>query len=331
VKDAPMRIDICSNFHRYPAARAPLGDRGQAGYRVLDLIAKGVAELGHDVLYYLPRGLIAPLPLGITHTTEMSYDADIIHYQNGILEDDVTDTGELPWVRTCHTDLQLRNVSRNVAKPNWVYVSRTLAALYGSNRYVLNGVDPSDHIYSEAKDDYILFMCDLRRASNKGFNVALELCRGLGFKLIVAGGSVDVNDIEALRVESAGADVELRGEVWGSEKAELLAAARALLFPTRVNEAFGLVIAEALMSGTPVIASDRGACPELVTSDVGFVCSTMDDYRHAFASLDAIEPRDCREKAMRDYHYLRMAREYVAEYETEIGSCAQTSSITTTA
>jgi len=326
-----MRVEFCSNFHRYPAALAPLGDRGQAGYRVLDLIAKGVAELGHDVSYCLPRGLLAPLPRGVAHTTALSFDADVFHYQNGNLEDDVTDTGEVPWVRTCHTDLQVRNVSRTVAKPNWVFVSRTLADTYGSNRYVLNGVDPEELIYSETKEDYAVFMCDLRRAYNKGFDVALDLCRELGFRLIVAGGSVDAADIATLREAAAGANVEFRGEVWGSEKAELLAGARALLFPTRINEAFGLVIAEALMSGTPVITSDLGACPELVSSDVGFVCGSMDDYRRAFADIGLIEPRRCREKAMLDYHYLRMAEGYVREYEREIAGCARTSSITTTA
>ncbi len=314
-----MRIEICSNFHRYPAALEPLGNGGQAGYRVLDLIAKGLAELGHDVLYCLPRGLLAPLPNGVTHTTEMSHDADVIHYQNGNLEDPVTDTGDRPWVRTCHTDLAVRNVSRSVATPNWVYVSRTLAETYGSQRFVLNGIDPEEQVYSETKDDYVLFMCDLKRATNKGFDIALDLCREIGFKLVVAGGSVDPDDIERLREFSTGANVEFRGEVWGSEKAELLAAARAFLFPTRVNEAFGLVLAEALMSGTPVITSDRGACPELVSEDVGFVCTTRDDYRHAFANLDRIDPRTCREKAMRDYHYHRMAEGYVREYEKEIG------------
>jgi glycosyltransferase involved in cell wall biosynthesis len=326
-----MRIEICSNFHRYPAALEPLGNGGQAGYRVLDLIAKGLVELGHDVLYCLPRGLLAPLPQGITHTTEMSYDVDVIHYQNGNLEDDITGTRDLPWVRTCHTDLQVRNVNRSVAKPNWIYVSRTLATTYDSSRFVLNGVDPADHVFSETKDGYALFMCDLRRANNKGFDIALELCREIGFKLVVAGGSVDTNDIETLRAQATGADVEFRGEVWGRERAELLAGASCLLFPTRINEAFGMVIAEALMSGTPVITSDRGACPELVTPEVGFVCRSMDDYRHAFAQLTNIDPRRCREKAIRDYHYHRMAADYVREYEIEMTTCAQTSSITTTA
>jgi len=106
--------------------------------------------------------------------------------------------------------------------------------------------------------------------------------------------------------------------VWGERKAELLAGARALLFPTQFNEAFGLVIAEALMSGTPVITSDKGACPELVSDDVGFVCSSMDEYVEAFEDLDLISPAACRAKAERDFHYLGMARAYVHEYEREI-------------
>jgi glycosyltransferase involved in cell wall biosynthesis len=106
--------------------------------------------------------------------------------------------------------------------------------------------------------------------------------------------------------------------VWGERKAELLAGARAMLFPTQFNEAFGLVIAEALMSGTPVICSDKGACPELVSPDVGFVCSTMDDYVRAFEQVDRISRSACREKALREFHYLRMAQEYVREYEIEI-------------
>jgi len=68
-----------------------------------------------------------------------------------------------------------------------------------------------------------------------------------------------------------------------------------------------------------------------VSDDVGFVCGSMDDYRRAFEALGSIDPQRCREKAMHEYHYLRMAGEYVREYESEIARCGQTSSITTTA
>jgi glycosyltransferase involved in cell wall biosynthesis len=87
-----------------------------------------------------------------------------------------------------------------------------------------------------------------------------------------------------------------------------------------LNEPFGVVAAEALISGTPVISSNRGACPELISSDVGFVCSSHDEYIAAVERIETISPRVCREKAMRDFHYLRMAADYVKEYEIEIQS-----------
>ena len=97
----------------------------------------------------------------------------------------------------------------------------------------------------------------------------------------------------------------------------LLSEARGLLFPTTVNEAFGLVLAEALASGTPVICSSCGACPELITDETGFVCRTDSEYVEAFRRISEIDPGACREKALRDYHYLRMARDYVRQYEIE--------------
>ena len=72
------------------------------------------------------------------------------------------------------------------------------------------------------------------------------------------------------------------------------------------------------MSGTPVICSDRGACPEVITPDVGFVCKDYEDYVEAVHRISDVSPRACRDKAMRDYHYLKMAAGYVAEYEKEI-------------
>jgi hypothetical protein len=72
-----------------------------------------------------------------------------------------------------------------------------------------------------------------------------------------------------------------------------------------------------------VICSNNGACPEIVTADVGFVCSTEDDYRQALLQLDEIEPDVCREKALRDYHYRRMAADYVIEYKKELAYAAE--------
>jgi glycosyltransferase involved in cell wall biosynthesis len=121
---------------------------------------------------------------------------------------------------------------------------------------------------------------------------------------------------------------EYVGDVQGEEKARLLAGARALLLPSRLNEAGPLAIAEALMSGTPVIASDRGACPEMVSADVGFICGSDDDYAAAIRSAGAISRSRCREYALERFHYLRMAADYLREYERELSftnSCVRPS------
>ena len=74
------------------------------------------------------------------------------------------------------------------------------------------------------------------------------------------------------------------------------------------------------MSGTPVITSPRGSCPELVSADVGFVCTSRDDYLVALDRVGTIRPCECRRRAMEHFHYLEMARGYVDEYDRELGS-----------
>jgi hypothetical protein len=56
----------------------------------------------------------------------------------------------------------------------------------------------------------------------------------------------------------------------------------------------------------------------LISPDVGFVCRNDRDYVTALRSIASISPQACREKAMREFHYRRMAADYVTEYEQEI-------------
>jgi glycosyltransferase involved in cell wall biosynthesis len=207
---------------------------------------------------------------------------------------------------------------QRVTTENWIFVSHTLARLHGRTRFVLNGIDPDTCIYSEQKRDYFLFMSSMDWEMKKGLDIALSLAARHGIKLVVAGTGNNYKRI--MRITSLCREIgaEYVGDVRGKRKAELLAGAKAFLFPTRIDEAFGLGMVEALMSGTPVICSDKGACREIITSDVGFICRYETDYLNAIRNLGLISPRVCREKAMRDFHYLRMAQDYVAEYEKEI-------------
>lgn len=295
-----MRVLVTRNGP-YPARDYSASSLGLSGYRVSDLLVKGLTELGHDVVHhYGDRANTAADNVDITFRScapEMRR-ADFPR----------------PWVRPCHTD-----GDQALAEDHWIFVSHTLARAYGRTRCVLNGVDPAEHDYSEVKEDYFLVVACLDRFFDKGLDIAVSLARKAGFRLVIAGSAAQDGVLPALLAMAAGADVTFAGEISGTRRAELFAGARALLFPTRVNEACGLVIAEALMSGTPVIASNRGACPELVSPDVGFICATEEEYLHAIASIDGIAPSACRERAMREYHYRRMASDYVREFEAEIG------------
>jgi glycosyltransferase involved in cell wall biosynthesis len=311
-----VRILLAST-HRYPASVG-----GLAGNRILDWLAKGLAELGQTVFYLLQEGAAVPLPEGIELVTDVPSRVDLIHAQDDRVFERLSVTG-IPWVRTCHVDVRLHGKETSRAKANWIYVSRTLAQTYESTRYVINGINPSEYIYSEVKDDYFLFVAGLERAMSKGLQIALELSRAAGFPLVVAGSSWKPELVDEIAGLCRRYGARYVGEVYGVEKARLFAEAKALLFPTQWNESFGVVMAEALMSGTPVICSNHGACPELISPDVGFVCAHEGDYARAIRDLQGISPQACRAKALRDFHYLRMSADYIREYKKTIASYAQ--------
>jgi glycosyltransferase involved in cell wall biosynthesis len=320
-----MRI-LLSSEHRYPAfgevgsGPHPRAYPSGSGFWIHDLIVKGLAELGHEVFYLLPNGASGPPPPGIQVVSQPVWDADILHTisdrDNALIA--TWEARGRPWVATCHMDMRTRGYAQRPTTDNWIFVSRTLARLHGRKRYVLNGVDPDACIYSENKQDYFMFMSSMDWEMKKGLDIALSLAARLRFKLVVAGTGNNYKRIVRIETLCRQIGAHYVGDVRGKRKAELLAGAKAFLFPTRVDEAFGLGMAEALMSGTPVICSDKGACPELITPDVGFVCCDDRDYVAALRKVSSISPKACREKAMREFHYQRMAADYVAEYEKEI-------------
>ena len=325
-----MRILLSSN-HPYPASGLsgsgtnPREFPSGSGFLIHDLVAKGLAEAGHEVFYLLPRGAEAPLPSGVTLLREPRFDVDVVHtitMRDYELARAVRQAG-IPWVATCHLDPTHdptdggRRIP-DLIEDNWIFVSRTLAHSVGRSRYVLNGIDPEQYLFCETPDDYFLFMASLESAADKGLDVALHLATRHHLRLIVAGTGKTQQVIEQTARQCQAAGAEFVGDVRGITKARLLAQARALLFPTQVNEGFGLPMAEALVSGTPVIASANGACPEIVTREVGFVCHSEHAYDHALRHVGEIARRSCREKAIRQFLYRRMAADYVREYCAEI-------------
>ncbi len=313
-----MRIYLSSG-HRYPAWRW-----GVAAHVVHDRLARGLAEIGHEVRYHVDDFGDEKLPDNVIPVRGVKGDEDIIHTNR--FTADVSPQAQLPWVRSVHSDLLEQGLPRDQSRPNFVFVSKTIARLHASDRFVWNGIDPADFIYSETKSNYFLFVVagDVQKARMyKGLDIAFWIAKETGVKLVVAGGSQNKwENAEYTRLCGEN-DAEFIDWIHGNHKAEKFAGAKALLFPTQVNEAFGLPVAEALMSGTPVIASNRGAMPELLDPRGGFVCADESDYLNAVENLGQIKSADCRQLALSRFHYLDMAQNYVREYEREIESWAR--------
>jgi glycosyltransferase involved in cell wall biosynthesis len=317
---------MLSSEHRYPMMTGvsfgphPKIFSSGSGHHLHDLLAKGLAEFGHEVLYWLPFEPAGPLPPGVRWISEPDASADI-HHDVGVggehLIEFMKSRGK-PSVSTCHLDRSTLPEPRCNADRRWIYVSKTLARSHNSARYVLNGLDPSNYRYSAAKQEYFLFMSAVERAWGKGLKTAFRLAQWTGIRLVVAGTASEYSKIHEMARVCRENGAEYVGDVQGSKKADLFASAKAFLFPTDLNEAFGLVMVEALLSGTPVICSDKGACPEVIGSEAGFVCREWDDYVAAVERLGEIRPQDCLRSALDRFHYHCMTTGYIREYEAEI-------------
>lgn len=140
----------------------------------------------------------------------------------------------------------------------------------------------------------------------KGPHDAIAIARAAGRRLIIAGNLVRTGaDPDYYEREIAphvdGASVTYVGPLDDAGKNDLLGRGAALLFPIDVEEAFGIVMAEAFACGTPVIGYARGSVPEVVREGVnGFVCRDVPGAVAAVARLGSIDRRrvraDCEER-----------------------------------
>jgi glycosyltransferase involved in cell wall biosynthesis len=190
---------------------------------------------------------------------------------------------------------------------------------------VYHGIDLPAFEFSDVAGDYLAFLG--RISPDKGLDVAIRVARRAGYRLMIAArpplpfshepeSQRDWNYYEqVIQPMLTEPGVELIGEVGGEQKAAFLRGARGLLFPIRWPEPFGLVMAEALACGTPVIALREGSVPEVVSDGVtGFICDLEDELVDAVARLDQIDRRQCRAEAERRFSPSAMAAAYERVY-----------------
>jgi glycosyltransferase involved in cell wall biosynthesis len=180
-----------------------------------------------------------------------------------------------------------------------------------------NGVD-LDRFAPRAEDDgYALALG--RICEEKGYHLAADAARRAGVRLAVAGrvfpyAAHERYFAEQLRPALASAGTFV-GPVGPRARSRLLAWARCLVVPSLVEETSSLVAMEALASGTPVVAFDRGALPEVIEhARTGFLVRDVDEMAEAIRVVDELDPRACRVAAEERFDARRMHDAYVALY-----------------
>lgn len=314
-----MKIAVTSN-HVYPGN---LYGKSAASL-VHDELVKGLAELGHEVVYRV-HDVKESLPEGVTFSPTLPTDAEVYHINDAPAEG--YPEAAFPWVQSSHCDLRMKGIMPEYAAKNWVHVTETHARLFNTDRFVLNGFNPKDFIYNETKDDYFFFIVGgLSRSMMKGLDIALNAAEKAGVKLKIAGSRGSEQEVRAFEEMCTSRGAIPVGPVFGQQKLELYAGAKGLLFPSRYNEGCPLVVLEALFSGTPIISCNHGSMPELMDEKIGFMCKDEADYIHAIEHVDQIRSQDCLDYAIERFHYLDMAKNYVKEYQREIETFRESNS-----
>jgi glycosyltransferase involved in cell wall biosynthesis len=184
---------------------------------------------------------------------------------------------------------------------------------------VYNGIRIENFPFRPEPDmpPYLVFLG--RIAPEKGPLQAIDVARRAGLPLKIAA-KIDPADREwAERHFLPGLGtpgIEYLGEVDEVAKAELLGGAYAVLFPTVGREPFGMVMAEALACGTPVIALRGGAVVEVMRDGVtGYVCDSLDEMVSAIGRVEQLDRSACRLHAQTQFSSQLMTTGYERIYE----------------
>lgn len=266
---------------------------GQAFREITDLPERGEPyDVVHDHTAWLGVAFARQLPVPVVHTIHGAFTEDNRRFYS-----------------------QFRDHAHLVTVSE--YQQRDFPEI-GYAGAVPNAVDVASFPYRTHKDDYLL--CLGRVARDKGQAVAIEVAREAGIPLVLAG-KVDPGDSTDYFQQDVlphvdGDQVLFKGEVPDSHKRELLAGARGLLFPIQWPEPFGIVMIEAMATGTPVVALHNGAVPEVVEhGETGFICESPKEMVEALSRLEEVSPERCRLEAERRFSPEVMTGRYLEIYE----------------
>jgi glycosyltransferase involved in cell wall biosynthesis len=321
---------------------------------VVALLADGLAERGHDVTLFATGDsetkarldyvfATAPGPRFIndvlydtTHTLHSFRGADafdVIHIHAPFSALAAGASLGRPAVHTLHGSftLEMRRLYGEIPDRVWyVAISEAQRAHMPELQYggvVYNGIDVDTYPFRTEKEDFVLFLG--RAHPDKGALRAVLAAKEAGAPLVIAvkvAAPEEERHWEQDVLPALPADAIVFGEVTVQEKMDLLARAKAVLFPIDWDEPFGLVMTEAMACGTPVIATPRGSVPEVVADGkTGFVVSVEDYPKEAAAALQRlseIDPHACRAWVQERFSKQQMVEGYERVFERAVAAAS---------
>lgn len=240
-----------------------------------------------------------------------------------------------PMLTTVHSQMTAETASVLKAFPEaeLVAISYMAKKLSGRDMHVVhNSVNTDLFSPSEGIKDYLLCVGRMSAAKDdqgnfldpKGIGNAIKVAQMTGERLKIVGNVEDLKFFETIVKPHLNGKIEFVGKVSSEQTlsreqmADLFKNAKAFVNAINWEEPFGLVMAEALACGTPVIAFDRGAISEIVVDGkVGFVIDPsegVEGLAKAVKNIASIDQKACRDHAVANFSTTRMVDEYEKLY-----------------
>lgn len=250
---------------------------------------------------------------------------DILHEQSSELPVTLARYANMPVVSTLHGDRGLSVLTdfyKDCANIHYVSPSRYLATeskAVNVEKIVPHGIESIKYLFNDKpKNDFISIG---RIIPEKGQLDAIKASRLAKEKLVVAGYKPDFSDGKyfnsVIKEIGSAPNTKFVGKVARGDVPKFMSDATALLMPIKWNEAFGLVMIEAMACGTPVIAYDRAAVREIVIDGkTGFVVppDDIEAMAKAMAKISLIKREDCRRHVEKNFDIEGMVTKYEEFY-----------------
>jgi glycosyltransferase involved in cell wall biosynthesis len=321
---------------------APVGpETGGSVESLIWLLTRELVKLGHEVAVFGTAGsqadgeVVVTLPgpyardgalddwhlcewVNLCRAVEQSGRFDVLHSHAYLWGIPLQPFSSAPLVHTTHIvpDEDSARLWAAAPQSNVTAISRHQWSAFPDLKpavIIPHGVDTTLFTFQEKPEDYVLYLG--RFVSGKGPLLAIEAARSLGLRLVLAGPQ-NPYFREKIQPLVDGKNVEYAGFITGQKRDRLLGGARALIYPIQYPEAFGLVLAEAMLCGTPIAAMRLGAVPEIIEEGVsGFTATAREEFASIIPKCFGLDRRRIREQAQERFSVAQMARAYVSFYE----------------